>query len=80
MVPRLHPHRLFSDNAMRLWLVAVEKGEPKRVDTNPFGLRDDVLQPAWSPDSKWLAYAKQSRQPPARRHPLLAREGRGPTR
>lgn len=52
-------HIAFSDNAMRLWVVTVEKGEPKRVDTNPFGLRDDVLQPAWSPDSKWLAYAKQ---------------------
>ncbi|HPW55824.1 MAG TPA: PDZ domain-containing protein [Thermoanaerobaculaceae bacterium] len=49
----------FSDNAMRLWLAAVGKGEPKQVDTNPFGLRDDVLQPAWSPDSKWLAYSKQ---------------------
>lgn len=49
----------FSDNAMHLWVVAVDKGEPKLVDTNPFGLRDDVLQPAWSPDSTWLAYAKQ---------------------
>jgi tricorn protease len=49
----------FSDQALRLWLVAIDKGEPVHVDSNPIGLRDDVLDPAWSPDSKWLAYSKQ---------------------
>ena len=23
------------------------------------GLNDDVMQPAWAPDSRWIAYAKQ---------------------
>jgi tricorn protease len=49
----------FTDKALNLWYVSLDKGVPVKVDRNPFGLRDDVLGPVWSPDSRWIAYVKQ---------------------
>ena len=49
----------YNDNRMNLWFVDVEKGTNVKVDTNPYGTRDNVLDPSWSPDSKWLTYVKQ---------------------
>ncbi|HEX8246701.1 MAG TPA: PDZ domain-containing protein [Pyrinomonadaceae bacterium] len=42
-----------------LWYVDVEKGANVKVDTNTFADLDDVLEPSWSPDSRWLTYVKQ---------------------
>src|SRR5439155_17012044 len=39
--------------------VDIATGKNVKVDTNPYGTPDDVLDPSWSPDSKWLAYVKQ---------------------
>jgi tricorn protease len=54
----------FTDMRLNLWYVDIEEttsGQmpvPTRVDTDP-SLRRSSLDPVWSPDSRWLAYAKQ---------------------
>lgn len=48
-----------TDHKMQLWYLEIDKGQPVKVDSNPIGFNDDVLDPVWSPDSKWLTYAKQ---------------------
>lgn len=49
----------FYDTANTLWYLQIDKGTLTKVDTNPFGLRDNVVIPNWSPDSRWIAYVKQ---------------------
>ena len=49
----------YNDQRVNLWFVDVEKGANVKVDANPFGTRDDVLEPSWSPDSRWITYVKQ---------------------
>lgn len=44
----------FADKRGNLWCVDIEKGSPVKVDTS----RRGTLQPAWSPDSRWLTYTK----------------------
>ncbi len=49
----------YNDNHLNLWFVDVETGRNVKVDTNPYGTSDDVLQPSWSPDSRWITYVRQ---------------------
>ncbi|MDQ6787014.1 MAG: PDZ domain-containing protein [Acidobacteriota bacterium] len=49
----------YNDNRVNLWYVDIETGANVKVDTNPYGTLDDVLEPSWSPDSRWLSYVKQ---------------------
>ncbi|MFN2500484.1 MAG: PDZ domain-containing protein [Pyrinomonadaceae bacterium] len=49
----------YNDHRVNLWYVDIEKGTNVRVDTNTFADLDDVLEPSWSPDSKWLTYVRQ---------------------
>jgi len=44
------------DVRLKLWVLDVEKGEMKLVDTAP--LEGDDWHPRWSADSKWLAFAR----------------------
>jgi tricorn protease len=44
---------------LNLWYVDIEKGTPVKVDTNTFDNPYRVMDPDWSPDSKWLAYTRQ---------------------
>jgi tricorn protease len=49
----------FSDSQLHLWSAEVETGKVTKIDTDyfyPYG--DDGRDLAWSPDSKWIAYAK----------------------
>jgi tricorn protease len=48
-----------SDHQMFLWYIDIDKGTPVKIDANPIGANDGVLRPRWSPDSKWITYAKQ---------------------
>jgi tricorn protease len=47
------------DKSNRLWYVGIEEKKPVLVDTSDYGLISD---PAWSPDSFWLAYSKTHRR------------------
>ncbi|HEU0177775.1 MAG TPA: PDZ domain-containing protein [Blastocatellia bacterium] len=49
----------YFDKKLQLWYLEIEKGAPVKVDSNPVGLNDDVMQSAWAPDSRWIAYTKQ---------------------
>ncbi len=50
---------LFTDTDLRLWLVDVERGEAKHIDTDAWMVPTRSLDPVWSPDSRWIAYAKR---------------------
>ncbi len=46
----------FSDKRLAIWYVDIEKNQAKRIDTHYRG--GDNTTPAWSADSRWLAYTK----------------------
>jgi tricorn protease len=50
---------LFTDKRWNIWYLDLEKGGPVKVDTNPFDNPFPILDPNWSPDSKWIVYTKQ---------------------
>lgn len=47
----------FSDKRLSLWYVDVESGAARKVDTSTFAGQGNYAL-AWSPDSRWLAYAR----------------------
>jgi tricorn protease len=47
----------YNDNFLNLWYLDIEKNTNTKVDTTTYA--DDVFEPSWSPDSRWLTYAKQ---------------------
>lgn len=49
------------DQALRLWIVDVASGKWTKVDTDTFDHPLRTLDPAWSPDSRWLAYSKREK-------------------
>src|SRR5262249_21070548 len=49
----------FYDKRLTLWYVDLSKGSPVKVDKNPDGLNAQVMEPFWSPDSRWIGYIKQ---------------------
>ena len=49
----------FTDKRLHLWYVNLEKRSPLKVDTDYYETPFHTLNPAWSPDGKWLAYTKQ---------------------
>lgn len=50
---------LYTDAHLRLWVTEVATGRSTRIDTDPFMQPDRSLNPVWSPDSRWIAYAKR---------------------
>lgn len=48
----------FVDNDLRVRVVDLEAGDIKTVDTGGINLERGSMGLTWSPDSKWLAYAK----------------------
>jgi tricorn protease len=48
-----------TDKRMNLWVVDVEKGTKAKVDSDLFDTPLSNLDPAWAPDSRWIAYVKQ---------------------
>ncbi|MEO8647581.1 MAG: PDZ domain-containing protein [Acidobacteriota bacterium] len=62
--PRFSPDSkkiLFTDKRLNVWYVDLEKGTPVKVDTSVYENPFQVLDPSWSPDSKWIVYTKQLR-------------------
>ena len=52
-------HIAFTDQGLHLWVVDVESGEAKVVDEDLEAHPQRTLRPLWSPDSRWLTYAKR---------------------
>lgn len=51
-------HLAYTDTDYNLWVVNVENGQPKKIDTERYAHPDRSMNPVWSPDSKWVAYAR----------------------
>ncbi len=47
----------FSDKRLALWMVELETGTARCIDTSTFS-GQGTFRPSWSADSKWVAYAK----------------------
>jgi tricorn protease len=52
---------LFSDTNLRVWVIDVATGQAKVVGNDPWMVPIRTLNPVWSPDSKWVAYASRLR-------------------
>ena len=50
---------LFTDVALKLWVVDVATGAVKKFDGDPFMVPQRTMDPVWSPDSRWIAFAKR---------------------
>ncbi|MCO6509645.1 MAG: PD40 domain-containing protein [Aridibacter famidurans] len=62
--PRFSPDSkkiLFTDKRLNVLYLDIESGKMTKVDTNTFENPFTVLDPSWSPDSKWIVYTKQLR-------------------
>jgi tricorn protease len=49
---------LYTDKRLNLWYVDVDGGTPVKVMTDRYEDPSSALSATWSPDSKWLTYAK----------------------
>ncbi len=49
---------LFHDTNLHLWVVDVATGTAKIVGNDPWMVPTRTMDPVWSPDGKWIAYAK----------------------
>jgi tricorn protease len=58
-----------TDEGLNLLLVEVATGKVTRLDTDTYAHPERTFEPAWSPDSKWLAYSKRL---PSQFHVLMA--------
>ena len=52
---------LFSDTGLHVWVLDVASGKAKVVGNDPWMVPQRTLNPVWSPDSKWVAYASRLR-------------------
>lgn len=52
-------HLLFTDTDLNLWVLNTESGESTRVDTDQYAHPERTMNPVWSPDGQWVAYAKR---------------------
>jgi tricorn protease len=50
---------LFTDTHLRLWVVDVASGQATHADTDNYMAPERSMNPVWSPDSRWIAYAKR---------------------
>jgi tricorn protease len=50
---------LFSDTDLKVWVLDVTSGQAKTVGRDPWMVPQRTLDPVWSPDSKWVAYASR---------------------
>jgi tricorn protease len=52
---------LFTDTNLKVWVLDVASGQAKIVGQDPWMVPQRTLNPTWSPDSKWVAYAGRLR-------------------
>ncbi len=49
----------FTDTDYNIWVLNLDSGEANIADTDRYAHPDRSMNPIWSPDSKWIAYARQ---------------------
>lgn len=49
----------YTDTDYNIWFIDLNSGTAKKVDTDRYAHPNRSLNPVWSPDSKWIAYARQ---------------------
>ncbi|HMQ07221.1 MAG TPA: PDZ domain-containing protein [Saprospiraceae bacterium] len=49
----------FTDTDYNLWVVDTGSGASRIIDTDRYAHPNRTMNPVWSPDSKWVAYARQ---------------------
>ena len=54
-------HLAFTDTHYNIWITDVDSGKSWIADTDGFAHPNRAMNPVWSPDGKWVAYAKQLR-------------------
>ncbi|HKO97182.1 MAG TPA: PDZ domain-containing protein [Pyrinomonadaceae bacterium] len=52
---------LYTDTDLKVWVMDVTSGQAKVVGNDPWMVPQRTLNPVWSPDSKWVAYASRLR-------------------
>ncbi len=52
---------LFTDTNLKVWVLDVASEQAKIVGEDPWMVPQRTLNPVWSPDSKWVAYASRLR-------------------
>jgi tricorn protease len=50
---------LYTDTNLKVWVLDVASGQAKIVGNDPWMVPTRTLNPVWSPDSKWVAYASR---------------------
>lgn len=49
---------LYHDTDLKLWVLDVAAGTAKVMGNDPWMVPTRTMNPVWSPDSRWIAYAK----------------------
>lgn len=47
----------YTDTHLNLWMITLETGAVRLIDTDRYVRPERTMNPVWSPDSKWIAYA-----------------------
>ncbi len=50
---------LFFDVGLKIWVVDVASGAVKKYDGDHYMVPDRSVNPVWSPDSRWIAFARR---------------------
>jgi tricorn protease len=48
---------LYTDTNLKVWVLDVESGKARIVGDDPWMVPQRTLNPAWSPDGRWIAYS-----------------------
>ncbi|MDX2065377.1 MAG: PDZ domain-containing protein [Fimbriimonadaceae bacterium] len=48
----------YTDNKKQVWVLDVESGRSTKLDQGTYEDPNTTIRPRWSPDSKWLTYAR----------------------
>jgi tricorn protease len=50
---------LYTDTNLNVWVMDIASGKSKVIGNDPWMVPQRTLNPTWSPDSKWVAYASR---------------------
>jgi tricorn protease len=48
---------LYTDTNLNVWVLDIARGQAKTIGNDPWMVPTRTVNPVWSPDSKWVAYA-----------------------